>query len=117
VHRLGGQTPIVVAVYATLAATLSGQWIAATIGVTAVPSLELSTIRFAIAATVLGATCAITRTPIPSVLFFWVSYLVPVASRVLAFLILAEQPLPLQLAGAVVIVTASDVGRAGSLCR
>lgn len=59
------QTPIVVAVYAALAATLSGQWIAAKIGVTAVPPLELSTMRFAIAAVALLAACAITRTPIP----------------------------------------------------
>ncbi|HEV2010286.1 MAG TPA: DMT family transporter [Candidatus Limnocylindria bacterium] len=60
-----GQTPIVVAVYATLALTLGGQWIAAKLGVTAVPALELSTMRFAIAAAVLLAACAITRTPIP----------------------------------------------------
>jgi drug/metabolite transporter (DMT)-like permease len=60
-----GQTPIVVAIYATLALTLGGQWIAAKLGVTAVPALELSTMRFAIAAAVLLAACAITRTPIP----------------------------------------------------
>ena len=60
-----GQTPIVVAVYATLALTLGGQWIAAKLGVTAVPPLELSTMRFAIAAVVLLAACAITRTPLP----------------------------------------------------
>jgi drug/metabolite transporter (DMT)-like permease len=60
-----GQTPIVVAVYATLALTLGGQWIAAKLGVTAVPALELSTMRFAIAAVVLLAVCVITRTPLP----------------------------------------------------
>jgi drug/metabolite transporter (DMT)-like permease len=60
-----GQAPIVVAVYAVLALTLSGQWIAAKLGVTAVPPLELSTMRFAIASVVLLAACAITRTPIP----------------------------------------------------
>jgi drug/metabolite transporter (DMT)-like permease len=60
-----GQAPIVVAVYAVLALTLSGQWIAAKLGVAAVPALELSTVRFAIASAVLLAACAITRTPIP----------------------------------------------------
>src|SRR5205814_8488130 len=59
------QVPIVIAVYATLAITLGGQWIAAQLGVTAVPALELSTMRFAIAAAVLVVACAITRTPIP----------------------------------------------------
>lgn len=55
-------------------------------------------------------------TAVAYVLFFWavhrfgaslaamVSYLTPVATLVLAFLILAERPLPLQLAGAAVIV-------------
>jgi drug/metabolite transporter (DMT)-like permease len=56
---------LVIAVYATLAVTLSGQWIAAKLGVTAVPPLELSTMRFVIAAVVLLAACAITRTPLP----------------------------------------------------
>lgn len=56
---------MVIAVYATLALTLGGQWIAAKLGVTAVPPLELSTMRFAIASAVLVAACAITRTPIP----------------------------------------------------
>jgi hypothetical protein len=45
-----GRSPLIIAVYATLAVTLSGQWIAAKLGVTAVPPLELSTMRFAIAA-------------------------------------------------------------------
>jgi len=59
------RTPVVVAVYATLALTLGGQWIAAKLGVTAVPALELSTARYAIAAVVLLAACGITRTPLP----------------------------------------------------
>jgi len=59
------QAPIVIAVYATLAITLGAQWIAAKLGVNAVPALELSTMRFAIASGVLLAACAITRTPIP----------------------------------------------------
>jgi len=54
-----------IAVYATLSFTLSGQWIAAKLGVAAVPPLELSTMRFAIASAVLLAACAITRTPLP----------------------------------------------------
>jgi drug/metabolite transporter (DMT)-like permease len=59
------QAPLVIAVYATLAITLGGQWIAAKLGLNAVPALELSTMRFAIASGVLLAACAITRTPIP----------------------------------------------------
>src|SRR5438270_10460903 len=59
------QTWVVVAVYATLSLTLGGQWIAAKLGVTAVPALELSTMRFAIASVALLAACAISRTPIP----------------------------------------------------
>ncbi len=46
------QAPIVIAVYATLAITLGGQWIAAKLGVTAVPALELSTMRFAISGSI-----------------------------------------------------------------
>jgi drug/metabolite transporter (DMT)-like permease len=63
--RSVGQTPLLIAVYATLSFTLSGQWIAAKLGVAAVPPLELSTMRFAIASAVLLAACAITRTPLP----------------------------------------------------
>src|SRR5216683_3300645 len=59
------QAPIVIAVYATLAITLGGQWIAAKLGVNAVPALELSTMRFAIASGVLLVACAVTRAPIP----------------------------------------------------
>ncbi len=60
-----GRTPLILAVYATLALTLSGQWIAAKLGVTTVPPLELSTMRFAIASLVLLIACAVTRTPLP----------------------------------------------------
>ena len=63
--RSAGQTPLLIAVYATLSFTLSGQWIAAKLGVAAVPPLELSTMRFALASAVLLAACAITRTPLP----------------------------------------------------
>jgi drug/metabolite transporter (DMT)-like permease len=59
------QRLMVVAVYTMLALTLSGQWIAAKLGVTSVPPLELSTMRYAIAAAVLLAVCAITRTSLP----------------------------------------------------
>lgn len=59
------QTWIVVAIYATLSLALGGQWIAAKLGVTAVPALELSTMRFAIASVVLLTACAITRTALP----------------------------------------------------
>jgi drug/metabolite transporter (DMT)-like permease len=60
-----GRSPLVIAVYATLSLALSGQWIAAKLGVTAVPPLELSTMRFAIGTVVLLAACAITRTSLP----------------------------------------------------
>jgi drug/metabolite transporter (DMT)-like permease len=59
------RTPLVLAVYATLSLTLSGQWIAAKLGVTQVPALELSTMRFAIASVVLIIACAVTRTRLP----------------------------------------------------
>jgi drug/metabolite transporter (DMT)-like permease len=58
-------SPLLIGVYATLSLALSGQWIAAKLGVTAVPPLELSTMRFAIASAVLLAACAITRTALP----------------------------------------------------
>ncbi len=56
---------MVVAIYATLSLTLGGQWIAAKLGLTTVPALELSTMRFAIASVVLLAACVVTRTAIP----------------------------------------------------
>jgi len=81
------QAPIVIAVYATLAITLGGQWIAAKLGVTAVPALELSTMRFAIAAVVLLAACAVTRTAIP--LHRWRPIAAAAACGVLGFNTLA----------------------------
>jgi drug/metabolite transporter (DMT)-like permease len=59
------RSPLVIAAYATLSLTLGGQWIAAKLGVTAVPPLELSAMRFVIAALVLLAACSLTRTPLP----------------------------------------------------
>src|SRR5437764_11947388 len=82
-----GPTPMVITVYATLALTLGGQWIAAKLGVTAVPPLELSTMRFAIAAVVLLAACVITRTPLP--LHRWPVVTAAAACGVLAFNTLA----------------------------
>src|SRR5213593_928181 len=81
------QAPIVIAVYATLAITLGGQWIAAKLGVTAVPALELSTMRFAIAAVALLAACAVTRTAIP--LHRWRPIAAAAACGVLGFNTLA----------------------------
>src|SRR5712692_10291359 len=81
------QAPIVIAVYATLAITLGGQWIAAKLGVNAVPALELSTMRFAIASGVLLVACAITRTPIP--LHRWRPIAAAAACGVLGFNTLA----------------------------
>lgn len=77
------RSPLVIAVYATLALTLGGQWIAAKLGVTTVPPLELSTMRFAIAAAVLLAACAITRTPLP--LRRWPAVTAAAAGGVLGF--------------------------------
>ena len=81
------QAPLVIAVYATLAITLGGQWIAAKLGLNAVPALELSTMRFAIASGVLLAACAITRTPIP--LHRWRPIAAAAACGVLGFNTLA----------------------------
>ncbi len=77
----------VVAVYTTLSLALGGQWIAAKLGVSAVPALELSTVRFAIASVVLLAACAIRRTPIP--LRSWRPILAAAACGVLGFNTLA----------------------------
>src|SRR5438046_2682073 len=81
------RSPLVIALYVTLAVTLSAQWIAAKLGVTAVPPLELSTMRFAIAAVVLLAASAITRTPLP--LHRWPLVTAAAACGVLAFNTLA----------------------------
>ena len=81
------RSPVVIVSYAVLSLTLGGQWIAAKLGVTAVPALELSTMRFAIAAAVLLAACAITRTALP--LRSWRPILAAAACGVLAFNTLA----------------------------
>jgi drug/metabolite transporter (DMT)-like permease len=57
--------PVVVLAYATAAFALAGQWIAAKIALSTAPPLELSTMRFAIAAAVLVAAAIVTRTPLP----------------------------------------------------
>ena len=56
---------MIVVIFVVLSLALSGQWIAAKLGVTAVPALELSTARYAIASVVLVIVCAVTRTPLP----------------------------------------------------
>ena len=58
-------SPLVVLAYATAALALATQWIAAKVALASAPPLELSTMRFAIAAVVLLALAAITRTPLP----------------------------------------------------
>ena len=78
---------MVVAIYATLSLALGGQWIAAKLGVTAVPALELSTMRFAIASVVLLVACAITRTALP--FRSWRAILAAAACGVLGFNTLA----------------------------
>ena len=81
------RTWTVVAIYATLSLALGGQWIAAKLGVTAVPALELSTMRFAIASVVLLLACAATRTALPW--RSWRPILAAAACGVLAFNTLA----------------------------
>jgi drug/metabolite transporter (DMT)-like permease len=56
---------VVVLAYATAALALAAQWTAAKIALGAVPPLELSTMRFAIASVLLVAIALITRTPLP----------------------------------------------------
>ena len=51
--------------YSTAALALAAQWIAAKIALSTAPPLELSTLRFAIASTVLVALAIVTRTPLP----------------------------------------------------
>ena len=55
----------VVLAYSTAALALAAQWTAAKISLGAVPPLELSTMRFAIASAVLLAIAAVTRTRLP----------------------------------------------------
>jgi len=81
------RTWTIVAIYATLSLALGGQWIAAKLGVTAVPALELSTMRFAIASVVLLVACAITRTALP--FRSWRAILAAAACGVLGFNTLA----------------------------
>lgn len=81
------RTWTVVAVYATLSLALGGQWIAAKLGVGAVPALELSTMRFAIASVVLLVACAATRTALP--FRSWRPIVAAAACGVLAFNTLA----------------------------
>lgn len=59
------QAPVVIAVYVTLTLALGGQWIAAKLGLNAVPPLELSAMRYLIASAALLIACAVTRTPLP----------------------------------------------------
>ena len=56
---------VVVLAYAAAGLALAIQWTAAKIGVGAVPPLELSTMRFAIASVLLVIVALVTRTPLP----------------------------------------------------
>lgn len=56
---------IVVLAYSTAAFALATQWIAAKIALATAPPLELSTMRFGIAAAVLSALAFATRSPLP----------------------------------------------------
>jgi len=57
--------PMVVLAYSTAALALAAQWTAAKIALNAVPPLELSTMRFAIASALLVLVALVTRTPLP----------------------------------------------------
>ena len=57
--------PVVVLAYASAAIALAAQWTAAKIALGAVPPLELSTMRFAIASALLVLVALVTRTPLP----------------------------------------------------
>src|SRR6266478_723878 len=107
------QAPIVIAVYVTLAITLGGQWSAAKLGVTAVPALELSTMRFAIAAGVLVVGCAITRTPIP--LHRWRPITAAAACGVLGFNTLAFVGLSLTPASDTALIIPTTIPLATAL--
>jgi drug/metabolite transporter (DMT)-like permease len=56
---------VVVLAYSLAAITLAAQWTAAKIALGAVPALELSTMRFAIASALLVVVAIVTRTPLP----------------------------------------------------
>ena len=55
----------VVLAYSTAALALAAQWTAAKVGLGAIPPLELSTMRFAIASALLVVAALVTRTPLP----------------------------------------------------
>jgi drug/metabolite transporter (DMT)-like permease len=57
--------PVVVLAYSTAAIALAAQWTAAKIALGAIPPLELSTMRFALASALLVTVALITRTPLP----------------------------------------------------
>lgn len=60
------RTLLTVLAYVTVALCWSGGWIAGKLGVTAVPPLELSFVRFAIAGVLLLGIARATRTPLPT---------------------------------------------------
>lgn len=61
----GVSQPLVVVAYSVAALALAAQWTAAKVGLGAVPPLELSTVRFAIASAALVAVALVTRTRLP----------------------------------------------------
>ena len=103
----------VVLIYIVLSLVLSGQWIAAKLGVTAVPALELSTMRYAIASVVLLAACAVTRTPLP--MRRWPIVVLGAACGVLGFNTLAFLGLTLTPASDVALIIPTTIPAAAAL--
>ena len=103
----------VVLIYIVLSIALSGQWIAAKLGVTAVPALELSTMRYAIASVVLLAACAVTRTPLP--IGRWPIVALGAACGVLGFNTLAFLGLTMTPASDVALIIPTTIPAAAAL--
>ena len=103
----------VVVIYIVLSLALSGQWIAAKLGVTAVPALELSTMRYAIASVVLLAACAVTRTPLP--IRRWPIVALGAACGVLGFNTLAFLGLMMTPASDVALIIPTTIPAAAAL--
>jgi drug/metabolite transporter (DMT)-like permease len=103
----------VVLIYIVLSLALGGQWIAAKLGVTAVPALELSTMRYAIASVVLLAACAVTRTPLP--MRHWPIIALGAACGVLGFNTLAFLGLTMTPASDVALIIPTTIPAAAAL--
>lgn len=105
--------PVVVLAYATAATALAAQWIAAKIALAVAPPLELSTVRYAIAALVLLAVVAVTRSPLP--LHRWRPVAAAAALGVVGFNVLAFLGLRLTPAADAAIIVPTTIPVATAL--